>query len=1478
MNRVSRYQSKVGSVLIVGGGIGGMQAALDLANSGFKVFLLEEKPAIGGVMAQLDKTFPTNECSMCIMSPKLVDVGRHPNIKLITYAELKNISGKAGNFNVKIKIKPRYVDENKCTGCGDCVDPCPVIQSSDFKSLSAERHAIYKMYPQAIPNVFTIDKLDGKSPCTAACPAGVNAHGYVKLMSKRKFKEALDLIRENNPFPAICGRVCHHPCEQNCLRSEIDEPIDIRNLKRFAADYIIEHGEEKVEASKPNRKEKIAVIGAGPSGLTCALMLIKKGYQVTLFESSNKPGGIMTSCMPEYRMPIKIAMYDIDRVLNYGVKFQKNVKIGKNITLKKLKQQYQAIYVAIGLQNSTKLNIEGSNTYGVSYGIPFLINAKKGKKPKTLGKKIIVIGGGNVAIDCAKTALRFGVKSVTILYRGTREKMPADKLKVNDAIEEGIIINDTLSPKKIISKNGRVIGLETLVVTNINDNNDLTVSKLSDKSSYTIDCDTVIVAIGQTPDLTGFEGLELTPKKTIKVNELTLETNIPGVFAGGDIVLGPSSVVEAIGQGNEAAISIDRYLNKQNLIKGRKKKIKIIKNITKLQEKQLRVQIKKSPINNHIRDFREIEYRLTEKDAVKEANRCLSCSVCSECMQCVKACEADAINHRMKEKILDLNVGSIILAPGYDLFDAKRRSEYGYGRYNNVLNALEFECILSASGPYQGHIVRPSDKKEPKKIAWIQCVGSRDNVFGNNYCSSVCCIYAIKEAVMAKEHNPKIEPTIFFIDIRTFSKGFESYYNRAEKEHGVRFIRCRISCIKEDIKTKNLNIQYETEEGVLKVEEFDMVVLSVGFTAKEQMKNLAKKIDVDLNEFGFCKTTEFNPIDTSRLGIFACGSFSGPKDIPETVMTGSAAAAGASSIIASERNILTEKIFFPNEIDVSNMKPRIGLFICHCGINIGAYIDISSLIKNAKKIPHVVYAEENLYTCSEDTQRNIIDKIKKYKLNRVVVASCTPRTHESLFQATIKEAGLNPHLLEMANIRDQCSWVHMDKPNDATRKAKDLIKMAVAKAELLEPIPTIELDVIQKALIIGGGLAGMISALTIANQGFEVYIVEKEKELGGNLKNIYHTLYGKDVQAYLKDLIKKVENHPKIKVYKKAKIDKVEGYVGNFISRIKNGKTKLAIKHGVIIVATGAEEYKPNEYLYGKDNRVMTQLELEKKITLDKDFKNKTIVMIQCVGSREEKRPYCSRICCTDAVKNALKIKEKYHDAEIFILYQDMRTYAFKESYYEKAREKGVIFLRYNKDIKPVVTKGKKHIEIQIKELILNDTLKIHADYLILSTAIIPRKGNFDLAQKLKVPLGENNFFLEAHVKLQPVDFATEGLFLAGMAHSPKSIDETIFQAYGAASRALTIISKNKYYIDLPVVTINEDLCSGCGICESTCPYGAIEIITKLKEDQKIKISRIIEGSCKGCGICTVTCPSSAIEQKGFKQNQISSMIKVATK
>ncbi len=1648
----SSNPGKIGSVLVVGGGIGGMQTSLDLANQGFKTYLLEQKPAIGGVMAQLDKTFPTNDCSMCIMSPKLVDVGRHPNIDLITYADLLELTGNPGNFHVKIRKKSRYVNAEKCTGCGECEKVCPVLLPSEFDQGLSDRHAIYKMYPQAIPNVYAIDKI-GIPPCMNACPAHVNAQGYVALIREGKFQEAADLIRERNPLPSVCGRICTHVCEENCNRKEVDQAVAVRALKRFALDYERIHGrkpkkkKKKKEFESRGRGRKVAIIGSGPAGLTVAYDLARMGYKPAIFEALSQAGGMLRVGVPNYRLPPDILDYDIKIIEEEGVEIRTNTPIGPDLTLNDLYNAgYEAVFIAIGTHKSKKLGIDGEDLDGVVHAAGFLHELGSGKKVDFHGKIVAVIGGGNVAIDSVRTALRLGAKTAFVIYRRSRAEIPANKdeleeceregisfyylaaptkilgkngkvvglecvrmklgeaddtgrrraipiegstfkldadvvisavgqtpllsplaeaevelglhrdgivsipiqnlelegvygftaflralsmgqkvemgkkvlvvgggnvaidvarsalraggkeihlvcvesreempafdYEIEEAEQEGIIIHTRRMPKRIIGVSGRAVGVETLQCTAVFDEKGRFNPQVKPNTEAVIEADTIIVAIGQEVDYTllkAADGVLVTRRGLLQVDNLTYQTNIPWIFAGGDAVAGPGLVIDAIAHGHEAAVSIDRYFNGEDLYADRPIEEKLVApKPEKKIEKQSRIVLPKLDVDKRVTSFDEVELPLTEEQAVQEAQRCLSCNFCAICKQCVDACEADAINHDMSEEIVEFNVGSIVLAPGYEIFNAALKREYGYGRFPNVITSLDFERILSASGPSQGHVIRPSDKKEPKRIAWVQCVGSRDNACGKNYCSSVCCTYAIKEAVIAKEHAPQIEPTIFYMDMRTYGKGFEAYYNRAEREHGVRFIRCRISSVEEDKTTQNLNLKYETEDGILKEGKFDLVVLSVGFAINDQMKELAKKLNVKLNEFGFCETTEFDPVDTTRQGVFVCGAFSGPKDIPETVIQASGAAAKASSMIATERNSLIETKEYPAERDITGEKPRVGVFICHCGINIGAYVDVSAIVQYAQTLPTVAYAEENLYTCSEDTQRKIVEKIKEHHLNRVIVASCTPRTHEPLFQETIREAGLNPHLFEMANIRDQCSWVHMKEPKAATEKAKGLLRMAVSKAQLLEPLPTITLDVTQKALVVGGGLAGMISAVTIANQGYEVYLVEKENVLGGNLRQIYWTLEDHDIPPFMRALIERVEKHPKIHVYKKAHITSIDGYVGNYTTTVKNGTAKLKLEHGIIIVATGAEEFKPTEYLYGKDERVMTQLELEKRLAHNENFANKTIVMVQCVGSREEQRPYCSRICCTDAIKNSLKIKERHPNTEIYLLYRDMRTYAFKETLYEKARDKGVIFVRYDKEEKPNVKKEKTDLTVDVRDPILNEHLLIHADFLVLSPAIIPRSENVALAKQLKVPLNEDGFFLEAHVKLRPVDFATEGIFLAGLAHSPKSIKETIAQAYAAASRALTIISKDKYSSDAPIATVDEDLCSGCGVCEKICPYGAIEMETKDKEGRKIRVSRVVEAVCKGCGSCTAACPSGAIDQKGFKREQIMSMVDAA--
>jgi heterodisulfide reductase subunit A len=840
-----------------------------------------------------------------------------------------------------------------------------------------------------------------------------------------------------------------------------------------------------------------------------------------------------------------------------------------------------------------------------------------------------------------------------------------------------------------------------------------------------------------------------------------------------------------------------------------------------------------------------------------------------ECEVCKVFCEAGAIDYDQKEEKIDLNVGAVVLAPGYELYDANLKGEFGYNRFPNVVTSLEFERILSASGPYGGELLRPSDGKTPQKIAFIQCVGSRE--VEANYCSSICCMYATKEAIIVKEHYPETDIGIFFIDLRAFGKGFEAYYERA-KAAGIKYIRCLPSSIKETPGTKDLDIQYQKDNGEIVIDKYGLVILSCGVKPPASARELAERFGLELNEFGFCRTSEFNPAETSKEGVYACGTFTGPKDIPETVIEGSAAAAKTLLLLSSEKGKHIKEKTYPPEKDVKGEEPRIGVFVCHCGKNIGGVVNVPEVVEYAKTLPNVVYAESNLYTCSADTGEKIKQVIKDQNLNRVLVASCTPRTHEPLFQDTLREAGLNPHLFELANIRDQCSWVHMHEPEAATEKAKDLVRMSVAKSRLLDPLYPEYVDVNHDALVIGGGVAGITAALELAEQGFETYLLEKSDQLGGNLRQVKFLLNGDSTQERLDSLIQKVQNHPKIHVYIGAEILNFEGSAGNFKTEFKSGNDVHNISHGAVIVAIGAQEYKPTEYLYGQDGRVLTQLELEEKL-LSGDFSAKTVVMIQCVGSREEPRLYCSRICCSEAIKNAIKIKDKSPDTDVFILYRDMRAYGFIEAYYTEAREKGVRFIRYEVDKKPQVSPDNGKLKVTVYDQMLGANVNIQCDLLVLSPATIPRDETKDIAQKLKVPLTEDGFFLEAHMKLRPVDFATEGIFLCGLAHSPKLIDESIIQASATAARASTILSKQRIELEACISEVIDANCDGCAYCVDPCPYNAITLIEYMKDGAIKKTVEADPGKCRGCGVCQATCPKNGILIRNFRLDQLSAMV-----
>ncbi|NHJ19881.1 MAG: hydrogenase iron-sulfur subunit [Candidatus Lokiarchaeota archaeon] len=849
--------------------------------------------------------------------------------------------------------------------------------------------------------------------------------------------------------------------------------------------------------------------------------------------------------------------------------------------------------------------------------------------------------------------------------------------------------------------------------------------------------------------------------------------------------------------------------------------------------------------------------------------------VCIGCGFCKGVCKAKAIDYTLKDKKTSLNVGAVVLAPGFDEYDPEPTHHYGFGKFPNVVTSIQFERILSASGPHSGLILRPSDGIIPKKIAFLQCVGSRDKKHGAEYCSSVCCMYTAKEAVIAKEHMPLVQPTIFSMDIRACGKDFDKYIDRAQNEYGVRYIRSRISSVKEISESNDLILNYETENGEIVEEVFNLVILAVGAMPNRSTKELAKTLGVELNEEFFCKTKPFSPVETSKEGIYVCGMFSEPKDIPETVVEASAAAGAVNILLSEARNTLIEEKKLPKEIDIIGEPPRIGVFVCHCGINIAGVVDVADVVDYANKLPDVAYAEKNLYTCSADTQTNIKEKIKEYNLNRVIVASCTPRTHEPLFQATIREAGLNKYLFDLANIRDQCSWVHMHEPKEATEKAKDLVRMAIAKARNLIPLQEQHVSVIHKGLVIGGGVAGMTAALNLANQGFEVYLVEKGDKLGGFSKNVYQTIEKYDVQGLITDLIKKVDDHKLINVFLNAKINSIGGYVCNFTTRLTQGKNKefKEFQHGIIIVATGAHEYQPKEgeFLYGNDDRVILQSELENLLFTNSEKINgaETIVMIQCVGSRNEEHPYCSRMCCSEAIKNAIKAKEVNPNLNIVIFYRDIRTYGFKEKFYNLAREKGIVFIRFDQENPPDIVKKGSRLSVNVVTPKLGK-ISIDTDFIALSAGIVSNgEENEELAKMLKVPVNSEKFFLEAHVKLRPSDFATDGIFLCGTARGSATISESIAQALSASSRATTILSKDILVTEGIISKVNPALCIGCNRCAEVCNYGAVGV----RYEEGKMISEVNPLLCKGCGDCAAECPAEAITMSHFGTSQIEPMI-----
>ncbi len=1456
-----------GAVLVVGAGIAGIQAALDLSAGGFRVYLVEEQPAVGGRMTSLDKTFPTGDCATCIISPKLVACMRDINIDVFTLARVEKLSGRPGDFTATVRQRPRFVDADKCTACGDCVKACPVRIPSAFDERMGERKAIDKLYPQAAPNAMFVSK-KGRAPCSAGCPIDSSVQGYVALIADGKFEEAARVIRRENPLPSICGRVCFHPCEDRCNRKEIDRAVNIRDLKRFA---IEKAGKDiVVNNAKPTGK-KIAVIGSGPAGLAAAHGLALLGHGVTVYEALPVLGGMMAVGIPPYRLPADILKADLDAIARLGVAYKTKTVIGEDVSVDDLRQNSDAVFIASGAHQSNRLDIPGEDCAQVVHGIDFLRKRTLGEA-QTVGKRVIVVGGGNTAIDASRVARRLGA-AVTIIYRRTRSEMPAAAEEIDAALAEGIEIQYLTAPVEVVMEKEIMIGVRCVKMKlGRPDQSGRRRPVPVEGSEFVIDSDMLIPAVSQSSDRRMAElfGCAVTTWGTITADDLTFATSADGVFAGGDAVTGPGSVIQSIANGQNAAAAIDNFLSHRRLDEGLTKRKEIpnplsavdLQRIKREKEKAERVAQKELEPAARAKDFTEVESTYTEEEAIREAKRCLSCALCSECLACVDACKAQAVDHHQTERFIDLEVGAVILAPGFTAFDPAQKFEYGAGYAQNILTNVQFERVLSASGPTTGRVVRPSDGAHPRSLAFIQCVGSRDALSENDYCSAVCCMVATKEAILAKEHEPGLEVTVFFMDLRAFGKDFERYYERA-RALGVRYVRCRPSTLEEDPVTKNLRIGYLDENNRYINEEFELAVFSLGLEPSASLVSQARALDVALNEYGFTRTRELTPLNTSRPGIFVAGAFAEPKDIPDTVMQASGAAARAMAFLAPARGSLLRTKTYPQERDVRDESPRVGVFVCHCGSNIASVVDVPAVVEYARGLPGVAYADHEVYVCADDSQDVIKEKIREHGLNRVVVASCTPRTHEAIFRDTLRDAGLNQYLLEMANIRDQCSWVHSAQPEAATTKAKDLIRMIVGRAVGALPLEDEKVPVISSALVIGGGLAGMTASLALAEQGFGVHLVEKDKELGGTARLIHRTLSGEDPAAHVAELARRVNDHSLIQVHVQSRVNKVDGHIGKFESTIANGEGPLPVTHGVVILASGATEKKPEVLGYGQSDRVLTQLELSAKLG-DADFSlpdTGTVVMIQCVEQRDKEHPYCSRVCCATAVKNALILKERRPGLSIIVLYRDMRTYGFKELAYKEARQKGVRFYRFRDDNPPRVNAA-GDLTVSFHDQATGLDLSVAPELLVLAARVVPQADRETLSELLRVPLNADGFFLEAHVKLRPVDFASEGLFLCGTAHAPKFVSETVSQANAVAGRAAAVLSSSELAVSGQTAWVDQDKCISCMTCVHLCPYNA----PRINFTNKAEVQSAV---CMGCGSCTSDCPAKAITLRNYTDSQV---------
>jgi heterodisulfide reductase subunit A-like polyferredoxin len=1415
-----------------------------------------------------------------------MDAGRHPLIEVITNAEVVGCEGQAGDFRVRVRKNPRFVREDLCVACGLCVDGCPVeVRNRDFDSSMKPTKAIYRPFPQSVPAAYLIDH-PRSAPCKDACPIEQDVQGYLALVAAGKLAEAHALIRRTSALPGVCGRVCYHPCEESCRRTAVDDSLAIKNIKRFVLEQT-PVPEELLEVPESTGK-KVAIVGSGPAGLAAAHHLALHGHQVAVYEREAEFGGMLRVGIPAYRLPREVLESDIEVIRRLGVEFHANVDIDAQ-AIADLRDQHDAVFMATGAHDAMTATLPNDDARGVLRGIEFLRKLNLGETVE-VGRRVAVIGGGNTAIDAARSVLRAGAEKVAIYYRRSRGEMPASDEEVEALLEEGIEIDFLVAPTRIVAEGGTVTGIELqrMELGEPDDSGRRRPVPVAG-SETVIDVDTVILAIGQKPEAEVLRdsNFALTRWDTLVVDELTCATSEKGVFAGGDAVRGPASVVEAMADGKRAAQALDNLLRGEPLDANLKPPTQPPEPMTEEERLTLRietdsvarVEMPELDAKERVGSFDEVELGYTAEMAMQEAARCLNCGVCSECHQCETVCDVNAIDLDMTAQETEVDAGAILVAVGFNEFDATLLGNYGYGRFPNVITSLELERMLNASGPTQGHVVRLSDRQTPKRILFVQCVGARGEG-GRQYCSRFCCMNAVKDSMLIRQHDPEVEDiTILYTDLRAFGKGFDDFLQRALDEGCATYVRGRPAKI--DSVPDNDNLEIFVEDTLAHEQrrlEADLVVLSVAAAPNEGAIELANHLGIETDDYGFVARRDpaVSSVETVRDGIFVCGSAVGPQVIPDCVAQASAAAARAGLYLGEHRIEEEERVVEP--LDLSG-PPRVGVMVCHCGVNVAGVLDVEELAAHAEALPGVVVAETELFACSSTGQSRLPELIKEHNLNRIVVAACTPRTHEPVFRETCARIGFNPYLFEMVNIRDQCSWVHAETREEAQEKAHTLIRMGVARARHLEPLLAGEVPMNRSALVVGGGIGGIQAATDLAVQGFPVTLVEKEARLGGRLADPHLKLLYPTLRPVAEVLEEKVErlHESGARVLLNTEVEAITGFVGNFEATLRGAHDEVH-QIGSIILAFGADLHQPNgEYRYGELANVITSEELERSLCAGEDVpkingkKPTSAAFILCVGSRDpEGFTGCSRYCCPTAIKQAMALHRQGIDTTIF--YRDIRTIsAGAEEMYREARGMGVLFVRIPPGEKPEVLGADRVEAVRCFDDLLGRRLEVATDLVVLSVGMRPKQpetANFH--DILKASLGSDGFFLEKHPELAPVETAVEGVLVAGTVQGPKDISDTVAQASAAAAKASVYLAYDTVRLDPAVSVVNELKCRGCGECVDVCEFQAPQLVEAAPD---IYISSINPSLCKGCGTCASWCPSGAIISKHFTDSQVHAMI-----